>query len=98
MDYLTELALKHLDTVTICGEVADSTAQAIKHLVNKFIECNTQLESLKKALEYYAGIPGESEWDGCKFLTFDKFGGLDDTSSGPFVANQILTEIQGNKP
>jgi hypothetical protein len=47
---------------------------------------------LRDALEFYAGKPGESEWDGCKFLTFDKFGGLDEDAAGPAVAHAALAD------
>lgn len=51
-----------------------------------------RIEKLRDALKFYAAKTNESEWDGCKFLTFDKFGCLDEEISGPFVANRALAE------
>jgi len=71
-----------------------SKDEQIKSLQSQLTEARERLRVVVDALKFYAAQTGESEWDGCKFLTFDKFGGLCEDISGAYVANQALAQIQ----
>lgn len=58
------------------------------------------LEACIEALEFYSGRSiwkDKSEWDGCKFLTFDKFGALDEDISGPQIAKSTISKLKYKK-
>jgi len=46
----------------------------------------------REALRSYAGKGKYSEWEGPKYLTFDKFGALCAETMGPWEAEQSLAE------
>lgn len=58
------------------------------------------VKKLVEALKFYAGRSewkgAQSEWDGMKFLTFDKFGCLDSDIMSPYIAEQALAEFGGS--
>lgn len=75
---------------TLVGNLSYYSIDEIRQLREK-------LAAAEDALKFYAGETNESEWDGAKFLTFDKFGCLADDISGPIVAKEALAKIRGDK-
>lgn len=67
-------------------------------LTEKVLKLEAQLASrderigrLREALRSYAGKGEYSEWETpCRYLTFDKFGGLCEETMGPWEANEAL--------
>ncbi len=50
-------------------------------------------DTLLDAVRFYAGKTGESEWDGSRFLAFDKFGAICPEIGGPKVASDALKTV-----
>lgn len=51
-----------------------------------------EIDRLRKALKFYAGMSNDARWEGPTLLTFDKYGGLCEEISGPCVARAALGE------
>ena len=51
---------------------------------------NLRIQELEDALQFYAGMSGDSTWERNQFISFDKFGGLDEEYSGPKLAIRVL--------
>lgn len=72
-------------TITLNGDAAEVFR------LNELREADKRrIEELEKALKFYAGETEEAEWFGSQLMTFDKFGGLDDSILGPHVAQEAL--------
>lgn len=72
----------------------DNWIEAATDAAHRYWKLMEEKNRYREALEFYAGQTQDAVWDGSSLMTFDKFGGLDEFSSGPMVARDALKDAE----